>query len=168
MAKCEDHCSVDERHLGTSFLEVHRWLDAFAYKEGVGHRRRRHHREGIEEIRRKSGDTAARAAELHIILDMGHVPHQEDWKRGGVVGAAGEFDNMDAMGLLDSALEVLPGGIIVATATAYSMRLSCSGCNDETRQMLTDIRSGGFTCTRCRSRNLYPEYRVQIPGRGPK
>lgn len=65
--------------------------------------------------------------------------------------------------LLDSALEVSPMGIIVATATAYGAQLDCAGCNEETRQLLTGIRAGEFMCVRCRARNLYPDYRVVIP-----
>jgi len=163
MAKYEDHCFIDQKHVGRAFPEVHRWLDAFARKEGAGHRRHRHHAEGVEEVREKWGEEAARAAELHIVIDMGHIPTKKDWERSAVVTVAGAIDPMDAMGLLDSALEVSPLGIIVATATAYGARLDCAGCNEETRQLLTGIRSGEFTCVRCRSKNLYPEYRVEVP-----
>lgn len=163
MARSDEHCFIDEKHFGRAFPEVHRWLDAYAHKDGAGHRRRRHHQEGVEEIREMWGNDAARAAELHIVIDMGHLPTQSEWRRAGVVDAKGRFNNMNAMGILDSSLEVLPTGLIVCTATAYSQVLDCAGCNDETCHLLTGIRAGEFTCARCRSKSAYPEYRVQIP-----
>lgn len=132
----------------------------------MSHRRHRHHVEGIEEVRERWGDQAARAAELHVMIDMGHIPTMEDWEKGGIARPSGEWDAMDAMGLLDSSLETLPSGLIVSTATAYGARLPCSGCNDETLQLLTDIRAGEFTCSRCRSGNVDPSYRIEIRPKG--
>jgi len=57
---------------------VHFWLDEFMGAPGIGarHRRKRHHLEGIAEVRRLFGDRAAEAARLHIIADL----KMEGWK----------------------------------------------------------------------------------------
>ena len=65
--------------LGEPFMEVHRWLDEFAEKFPVSifqdqHRKYRHNDAGVEEIRRKWGDRAAEAAEIHIKRDCGNIP----------------------------------------------------------------------------------------------
>ena len=66
----KEHCEDCERKLGNPFPEVHTWLDAFYTGDGeLEHRAFRHHTEGVEEVRRLWGDTAARAAVLHIVLD---------------------------------------------------------------------------------------------------
>ena len=161
MARFEDHCFVDERHIDRAFPHVHRWLDEFAVKLGNAHRRERHHLEGVEEVRERWGSDAARAAELHILVDMGHIPGKADWEQGGVQGKDGEFATMDGMGILDDAVVALPSGIIVANASGYSAVLACSGCNDDTRQFLADIRAGEFRCAVCRGSNLYPDYRIR-------
>jgi hypothetical protein len=70
--------SFDERLLeslqrfGRGFPEVHKFLDEFAGKPGIGMRHRclRHHLEGIEEVRRRFGYSAAEAAKQHIISDL--------------------------------------------------------------------------------------------------
>ena len=78
--KFEDHCIDCIHKLGKAFPKVHKWLDAFAKDEGWSHRYNRHHDKGIEEVRKKWGDKAAKAAELHIRSDMmGHVPKKEEW-----------------------------------------------------------------------------------------
>ena len=58
--------------LGHHFSHVHQWLDAFAgtKKFGMRHRKKRHHLNGIEEVREIWGDEAAEAARLHIISDL--------------------------------------------------------------------------------------------------
>ena len=68
--------------MGSDFEQVHVWLDETArgYFPWCGHRQIRHHDEGVEQIRRMWGDEAARAAELHIISDFGHVPTKEEIK----------------------------------------------------------------------------------------
>ena len=160
VASFDDHCFVDEKHLGQRFPEVHRWLDEFFRKFGNAHRRERHHLEGIEEVRAMWGHEAARSAELHIVIDMGHVPSKADWEAGGITGADGEFVPMDAMGIPDTHVSSLVSGLILASATPYKTRLPCSGCNDETEQFLTNIRAGEFKCVKCRGKNFDPEYRI--------
>jgi hypothetical protein len=45
----------------------------------------RHHREGIEEVRTLWGDLAAKAAEIHLLADMGgHIPKKTDYENGNV------------------------------------------------------------------------------------
>lgn len=74
--------------LGNEWAEVHVWLDEFArdYFPWPGHRQIRHHKEGVEEVRKKWGDEAARAAELHIIADgvllEGKIPTKEETEKG--------------------------------------------------------------------------------------
>ena len=79
-AICEGIKEIDESFilLGDSFDLVHRWLDEFAGSKeyGMRHRKKRHHLQGIEEVRRKWGDRAAIAARQHIISDL----RMEGWK----------------------------------------------------------------------------------------
>ena len=67
--------------MGESFKEVHYWLDEFHGKEpyGTRHRHLRHHLQGIEEIRRRWGDRAAQAAEVHIRQDLDEEGWPPDW-----------------------------------------------------------------------------------------
>jgi len=75
----EQHCEMCQRDLGAPFKEVNRWLDELAWVDrgawapkafDPAHRRFRHHRVGVETVRAKWGDQAARAAELHIMADL--------------------------------------------------------------------------------------------------
>ena len=77
MPSLKEHCQQSELALGRPFAEVHRWLDEFAGKPpfGMKHRHLRHHAQGVEEVRRIFGDDAARAARLHIEMDLA----QEGW-----------------------------------------------------------------------------------------
>ncbi len=67
-------------YLGESYEQVHHWLDEYAKQYPVEifeekHRSFRHNKEGVEEVRKMWGDTAARAAELHIARDeFGEIP----------------------------------------------------------------------------------------------
>ena len=78
--RLEDHCTQALASFGQEFREVHEWLDEFAGKPGYGmrHRRVRHHRNGIEEVRRQWGADAAKAAEQHITTDL----REEGWHEG--------------------------------------------------------------------------------------
>jgi DNA-binding GntR family transcriptional regulator len=78
MSHISEHCSDCVRILGDDFRHVHIWLDEFFATKGAKHRVMRHHVEGVEEVRRKWGDRAARAAEIHIMKDCyGQVPSKE-------------------------------------------------------------------------------------------
>lgn len=78
MALIEEHCNDCIRELGKPYREVHAWLDEFFPTLGFKHRVKRHHEEGVEEIRRMWGKEAARAAEIHIMRDCyGKVPSKE-------------------------------------------------------------------------------------------
>lgn len=68
----EEHCKHCKMALGDEFCNVHLWLDEFFGKEGYGtkHRILRHHKAGIEEIRKMWGDKAADAAKIHLIDDL--------------------------------------------------------------------------------------------------
>ena len=65
--------------LGKEYDEVNKWLDTLASITwpSMSHRRWRHHKQGIEEVRRKFGDEAAKAAEIHIQADFGFIPKDE-------------------------------------------------------------------------------------------
>jgi hypothetical protein len=78
MPKIDDHCTESLRLFGSPHLDVHLWLDALAGSPecGMRHRRKRHHRAGIEAVRRIFGDEAAEAARRHIISDL----KTEGWK----------------------------------------------------------------------------------------
>ena len=91
MASKAEHCAETLEKLGNEFEEVHKWIDARAIvpKNGTiyldkNHRVHRHHKEGVEEVRRKWGDKAADAAVMHIKRDMGEVrTHREMQKEYG-------------------------------------------------------------------------------------
>jgi len=80
MAKFETHCEDCARELGEDFAQVHLWLDELFNEYGITHRKYGHHVEGVEEIRNRWGDKAARAAEIHIMRDFGikYVPTKHD------------------------------------------------------------------------------------------
>lgn len=68
--------------MGNEYKEVHIWLDELFGKYGFSHRQYRHNKEGVEEIRKMFGNKAAKAAELHIIADIGEIPTKDEWKKG--------------------------------------------------------------------------------------
>jgi hypothetical protein len=70
--KLSDHCKESITLFGEPFEEVHKWLDEFAGKEGIGfrHRKYRHHLKGAEEVRIKFGETAFHVALQHIKSDL--------------------------------------------------------------------------------------------------
>ena len=85
MSTFKEHCKECEEALGKPWDVVHRWLDEFAHLTFPSpfHRIYRHHREGVEEVRCKWGDEAAKAAELHILSDfkyagLCHVPDKDE------------------------------------------------------------------------------------------
>ena len=89
--RLHEHCLECEEKLGKPFEVVHRWLDEYArlYRHDPvtmhNHWRHRHHKEGVEEVRRKWGDEAAKAAELHIMSDFGKLLGEnelEEWLSG--------------------------------------------------------------------------------------
>jgi len=74
MATLPEHEKDCEERLGEPFTEVHAWLDEFAKKFPVTifedqHRKFRHNKQGIEEIRKMWGEKASEAALLHIVRD---------------------------------------------------------------------------------------------------
>jgi hypothetical protein len=77
MSNLRIHCEDCLKELGEEFRFVHEWLDELFKYSGPDHRDYRHNHQGIEEIRRRWGDRAARAAEIHITRD-------EEDLRGGV------------------------------------------------------------------------------------
>ena len=86
MGSRKEHCRKCKQDLGEEFDDVHRWLDGYASKwvEGVhyidvNHRRKRHHDDGVEEVRKLFGEKAAMAAKHHIIMDFGRVPKKSDY-----------------------------------------------------------------------------------------
>lgn len=103
MPSLKDHEQDTVKHLGKPFTEVHIALDSYVKMFGALHRFATHHREGIEEIRRRFGDEAALAAECHVRLDCGgRIPSKEDYQTGkvdsmGVEGGAerGEAESKD-------------------------------------------------------------------------
>ena len=72
-----EHITESLALFGEPFDEVHCWLDEFAGtpEYGMRHRRKRHHLNGIEEVRQKWGDKAAEAAQVHLVSDL----KQEGW-----------------------------------------------------------------------------------------
>lgn len=85
MADLETHCRESMKKLGSDFRKVHEWMDAYFPKMGPSHRKMRHHKEGIEEVRSLLEDKAAQAAKIHIEADLcGHIPKKIDYENGNV------------------------------------------------------------------------------------
>lgn len=65
---------------GKPYTEVHLWLDEFAGtpEYGMRHRRKRHHKTGVQEAEKLFGEEGALAARLHIISDLKEEGWQED------------------------------------------------------------------------------------------
>lgn len=95
MPSLQEHCAATEELLGQPFEEVHRWLDEFAGKPpyGMKHRHLRHHSHGVKEARHLFGEDGARAARLHIEMDLA----QEGWTRDNPFPR--DADHYRAMGL---------------------------------------------------------------------
>ena len=74
MASLQEHENDCYAALGNPFTEVHRWLDEFFRTMGPKHRAIRHHQGGVDEARKKWGDDAAQAAEIHIHKDWDWHP----------------------------------------------------------------------------------------------
>jgi hypothetical protein len=74
----DQHCEESIKLFGSSFPEVHNWLDAFMgtpeYK--MRHRRKRHHDAGIKEVIEIFGEEAGKVARQHIISDL----KEEGWQ----------------------------------------------------------------------------------------
>ena len=66
MTRLREHEEECIRELGEPFTEVHQWLDDISRCEGPDDRGYRHNRLGVEEIKRRWGDRAAKAAEIHL------------------------------------------------------------------------------------------------------
>lgn len=82
MAHFKEHCNDCRKQLGKDFSYVHLWLDEFFKTAGYMHRTMRHHKEGIEEVRAKWGDEAAKAAEIHILRDFqNEIPTREECEK---------------------------------------------------------------------------------------
>jgi hypothetical protein len=84
----EEHCKRCKEILGEEFSEVHKWLDNFYGKPPYGskHRCLRHHKDGIEEVRKLWGDRAAQAAKIHIRQDL----NEEGWPDNKPIPRNGE------------------------------------------------------------------------------
>lgn len=148
MASFDDHCAIDRKHLGREFPEVHRWLDAYFKTDGFLHRRHRHHREGVEIVRKLWGVEGAKAAILHILVDAGHLPSKEDWSRGYVLDSAGKPDIMDEFGLRNSQIKRRPSGL-VEEVVAWSPVRTCPKCGKRGEHRLIDPEKGQFLCPNC-------------------
>jgi len=78
MALFMEHVEDCEMLLGMSWRKVHKWLDDFAAKYPPNiyleyHRRFRHNRDGVEEIRKMWGPKAEQAAVIHLVRDANWV-----------------------------------------------------------------------------------------------
>ena len=74
MASIKTHIEDCENILGEGFEHVHRYLDEFAKRWNPMiyleyHRQFRHHAKGVEEVKKKWGEYAEKAAKVHIIRD---------------------------------------------------------------------------------------------------
>lgn len=95
--KLEAHITHSIKELGSSYADVHQWLDAFASKCTVvffgyedlstfEHRKFRHHKEGIEEAviafkDKYPEEVTRKVCELHIMDDyLGYLPSKKDFE----------------------------------------------------------------------------------------
>jgi len=156
VASKADHLFIDQKHFGKTFNDVHTWLDELYAKHGGLHRRFRHNKEAVEEVRKLWGDEAAKAAELHILIDMGHIPSQEQWdKRTSFT--------MDGMGRPVEYLEKFYNCDDEMLSVAFHMKLPCKACDRETDMRLIGIQEGRFYCSVCRASSYHPDYRMDQP-----
>lgn len=81
----KEHCKECQEKLGKDWSIVHRWLDEFAGQDLGNHRVFRHHKEGIEEVRKMWGDEAMEAAKLHVVADMAYIPTKDEMDRSFVI-----------------------------------------------------------------------------------
>jgi hypothetical protein len=79
MATFDEHCQDCERLLGNRHEAVNKWLDELFRFRGPGHRRFRHHREGVLEVEQLFGTDGAKAAVVHLVRDCGRVPDKMDY-----------------------------------------------------------------------------------------
>lgn len=75
MATFMEHVEDCEILLGKSWRKVHKWLDAYTKKYPINvygdhHRKFRHHKEGVRQIKEMWGFEAEQAAIIHIVRDM--------------------------------------------------------------------------------------------------
>lgn len=86
----EEHCEESEKLFGNKWEAVHKWLDEFAGKPGIGmmHRRFRHHQEGLKDVEKIFGADAVAAARQHILSDL----EQEGWEEGSDPFPQNEWD----------------------------------------------------------------------------
>lgn len=90
MASLEEHYADCRKALGEDFAHVHKWLDALFKVLGPKHRSGRHHRGGVEQVRKMWGDRAALAAEIHIKKDCGgNIPDEQQAQMWSMFGTPG-------------------------------------------------------------------------------
>lgn len=81
-----DHPDLDTPGNRAVVAEVNQRIDQFAHfpqaDTVIRHRRLLHHVEGIDYFGRVYGAVGFRAAQHHVILDCGHVPHAIDYYSG--------------------------------------------------------------------------------------
>lgn len=87
MPSREYHLKRDREAFGEEFDEVHRILDQFSHYPDQSflkdHRKFLHHEEGVAYITKLLGETAGKAAKLHIRDDTGgNLPKAEDYYNG--------------------------------------------------------------------------------------
>ena len=83
-----DHPELDSQENRVVVAEVNQRIDQFAHypREDTvpRHRRFLHHAEGIDYFGRIYGEVGYRAAQHHVEIDCGHVPHAIDYYAGTV------------------------------------------------------------------------------------
>lgn len=88
MPSLAEHNGKDLMEGRANWNEVHVILDQFAHYPDMKflkrHRQFLHHVEGIAYIRARFGEEAGQAAEDHVRMDCGHVPHAVDYYIGVV------------------------------------------------------------------------------------
>lgn len=83
MPSLEQHMESDVEIGLKPHQHVHELLDQFAHYPDMKflreHRKFLHHKEGIDYVRMRWGEEAAKSAEQHVLDDCGHVPSAKDY-----------------------------------------------------------------------------------------
>jgi hypothetical protein len=84
LATLAQHKADCVRFLSSPYEEVHVWIDQYSNTNGAGHRKFLHHKEGVEQARRRFGDEGATAAAIHILRDCRNIPREVEYSTGAV------------------------------------------------------------------------------------
>ena len=74
-----DHAKSCQEALGKPYAEVHDFLDQYSDRFPREQRKVYHHRQGLARIAERFGPEAVKAAQIHIVEDVGFVPEDHTY-----------------------------------------------------------------------------------------